>query len=146
MHTSGPRPAPAALACALACLGLPAAARAQVATASFSVPGLVLMHAMLFIITLILALLALAYVRQRRKLCIERKRFSVMLGNSFESVAELDLNNGVWLDYHILNGVAEKTRMPEPLDAYLERYVREHVYREDADLFRRTFQRDACCG
>lgn len=143
MHNSSPRPAHAALACALACLALPAAARGEAYDVKVTPAGLMMLHAVLFIFALGLLVLCIFYLRQRRSLSIERKRFSVMLGNSFESVAELDLTDNLWLDYHILNGFAEKTRMPETLDAYLERFVRERVYREDAETFQRAFQMES---
>ena len=93
--------------------------------------------AIIIILLILVGVLLVTRRRQQRTIDTELRRFSTMLGSSFESMAELDLDAHTWAEFHILNGVMEKACMPESLEAYQQRYIREHVYRDDMELFAR---------
>ena len=90
----------------------------------------------MFALAALCVLLAWYALRLRGRLRGEGRRFGAILQNVFESAAELDLTQQVWRELSLLNSQVCKTAMPEPLPRYLERFVRERVFAEDAARLR----------
>lgn len=79
----------------------------------------------------------------RSRLALENHRFVSVLGDTFESVSELNLNEQVWYEYYILNNTLHRSRMPETLNEYAQRMSRERVHRDDAEAFRNFLKPEA---
>ncbi len=58
-------------------------------------------------------------------------RFALTMSNAYEEIYELNLSENKFYQYYIINSMFEKTAMLEPLEQYMQRVVREHVYQRD---------------
>ncbi|NCB35787.1 MAG: response regulator, partial [Clostridia bacterium] len=72
----------------------------------------------------------------RVRLTMENHRFVSVLGDTFESVAELNLSEQVWYEYYILNNTLCRSQMPETMNEYIQRMARERIYRDDVEAYR----------
>lgn len=70
-------------------------------------------------------------------------RLTAALSTTFEHLIELDLAHQIWYEYYVLDGLLEKTAVPEPLPRYAEHFIRDKVYREDAEAVRALLAPDA---
>ena len=91
------------------------------------------------LIVSLVAVFIVRNIRLRRRLKSENRRYAVAMNSAYDSVAELDLTNRAWYELSMLNGLLRKSKMHESLDLYMERFIREHVYKDDMPIFRALF-------
>ena len=113
--------------------GMPYAIDPALVTApsDIAIPSL---YALIVLLLFVIVTVLIINNQQRKSIHTECRRFSALLGSSFESVSELDLTHHIWSEFYILNSTMKKTKMPETLEVYIEHYIHEHIYREDAAL------------
>ena len=78
----------------------------------------------------------------RRKMSRENRRYAVAMNNAYDEVAELDLEENGWFELSVLNGMLRRTKMHESLDLYTERFIREHVYKDDMAVLRKLLSKE----
>ncbi len=90
----------------------------------------------------VLALVLYSNAKLRRRLRLENRRYGVAMSNAYDNVFELDLTGQTWSDVFLLNGVLSRSIMHESLDVYCERFVKEHVYKDDMASVRALLKAD----
>lgn len=86
-------------------------------------------------VLLVICVVLLVFVSRRAvKVSRINRRFALTMCNAYEQVYELNLTENKFYQYFIINSMFEKTAMPEPLEEYTVRVVREHVYQRDVPM------------
>lgn len=91
---------------------------------------------LIVLLTALCALFLFLYRRTLGRYRAQGLRLTAALSTTFDHLIELDLTHQIWYKYYVLDGLLQKTAVPEPLPRYAERFVRDKVYREDAEAVR----------
>ena len=95
------------------------------------------------ILCILLVVCTIMALRRAQRSEQANKRFALTMSNAYEQVYELDITGGVFYQYFIINGMFEKTPMPEALAVYIARAVREHVYQKDVAIMNQFLSRES---